>query len=46
MAKTKRLAVGDKAPDGRALDADGREVSLASYWTQGPILLTFLRHFG
>jgi peroxiredoxin len=46
MAEIKRLAVGDKAPDGRALDADGREVPLADYWAEGPVLLTFLRHFG
>lgn len=46
MAKTKKLALGDLAPDGVALDADGNEVSLSTYWAAGPVLLTFLRHFG
>jgi peroxiredoxin len=46
MAKTKKLVVGDKAPDGRTLNADGQEVSLADFWAEGPVLLTFLRHFG
>lgn len=46
MAKLRKLAPGDAAPDGRALDADGQEVALSSFWREGPILLTFLRHFG
>ncbi len=46
MAKENRLSAGDLAPDGVALDADGREVSLQSFWASGPVLLTFLRHFG
>ena len=46
MTKSKKLTPGDAAPNGWALDADGREVSLASYWQDGPVLLTFLRHFG
>ncbi len=46
MTKANRLKVGDKAPDGMALDADGQEVTLAGYWADGPVLLTFLRHFG
>jgi len=46
MAKVKKLKPGDAAPSGVALDTDGQEVSLAAYWTDGPVLLTFLRHFG
>ncbi len=46
MAKLDQLEAGDRAPDGTALDVDGQEVSLASYWADGPVLLTFLRHFG
>ncbi|MCA9868517.1 MAG: hypothetical protein KIS95_11000 [Anaerolineae bacterium] len=46
MAKSNQLKTGDRAPDGIALDVDGQEVSLSSYWADGPILLTFLRHFG
>jgi hypothetical protein len=46
MAKIRKLQPGDAAPGGVALDADGQEVSLAAYWAEGPVLLTFLRHFG
>jgi hypothetical protein len=46
MSKEQKLEPGDRAPGGLALDADGREVSLQSYWAGGPVLLTFLRHFG
>lgn len=46
MAENKKLEPGDRAPDGLALDAGGQEVSLQSYWANGPVLLTFLRHFG
>lgn len=46
MAKNKKLRPGDVAPGGAALDVDGREVSLATFWAEGPVLLTFLRHFG
>jgi hypothetical protein len=46
MAKDKKLKPGDPARDGEVLDADGQAVDLSSYWADGPILLTFLRHFG
>lgn len=46
MAKKHKLTPGEQAPDGTAADADGREVSLSSFWAEGPVLLTFLRHFG
>jgi peroxiredoxin len=43
---TQRLQAGDPAPDDWLLDKMGEPVSLASAWAEGPILLTFLRHFG
>lgn len=46
MAKKKKLEPGDHAPEGVALNVDGQEVSLGEYWADGPVLLTFLRHFG
>lgn len=46
MAKKQKLSPGDKAPDGLALNADGQELSLSALWENGPVLLTFLRHFG
>ncbi len=46
MSKVKKLKPGDVARDGQVLDADGQEMDLSSYWADGPILLTFLRHFG
>jgi peroxiredoxin len=41
-----RLGVGDVAPDITVLDASGQSVSLAEVWRRGPLVLTFLRHFG
>ena len=38
--------VGDLAPNLNVQDVDGRVVALASLWQDGPLLLTFLRHFG
>lgn len=46
MSKSKKLQPGDRAPDGIAVDVNEQEVSLAAYWQDGPVLLTFLRHFG
>jgi peroxiredoxin len=46
MSDTKRLRVGDPAPDFTLLGADGQPVALNSLWQGGPTLLTFLRHFG
>lgn len=40
------LKVGDKAHNAIVYDANGRQVSLAETWRDGPVLLTFLRHFG
>jgi peroxiredoxin len=38
--------IGDPAPDVTVLDTQGKPVTLSEYWRDGPILLTFLRHFG
>jgi hypothetical protein len=43
---TQRLQIGDAAPDDWLLDKASEPVSLASTWAEGPIVLTFLRHFG
>ena len=43
---TQRLTVGEAAPDDWLLDKEGEPVSLAAQWAQGPVVLTFLRHFG
>jgi hypothetical protein len=44
-ATTARLHPGDAAPVLDVLGPDG-PVSLGSLWADGPVLLTFLRHFG
>jgi len=41
-----RLGVGDPAPQLRALAEGEREVSLASWWVDSPLVAIFLRHFG
>ena len=46
MAKTKKLSPGDAAPDGVCQNIDGLPVSVSTIWEKGPLLLTFLRHFG
>ena len=43
---SKRLKVGDAAPAATGLDVAGNEVDLSIHWSNGPTLLTFLRHFG
>lgn len=40
------LAIGDAAPDAAVFDASGRSVALSETWRRGPVVLTFLRHFG
>ena len=40
------LTLGDLAPDATVFTPAGATVTLASFWQTGPILLTFLRHFG
>ncbi|MBK8023974.1 MAG: hypothetical protein IPK19_21710 [Chloroflexi bacterium] len=46
MTKNPRLNIGDPAPDIVVSDNHGAPVSLASLWSQGPTLVSFLRHFG
>jgi len=41
-----RLRAGDAAPTATVVDVDGRPVELATLWSDGPVLLVFLRHFG
>jgi peroxiredoxin len=41
-----RPAIGDPAPDVAVFDASGRHVALSETWRRGPVVLTFLRHFG
>lgn len=43
---TERLKTGDRAADAVLRDANGNEVSLATLWADGPVLLNFVRHFG
>lgn len=40
------LQVGDPAPDLELQDSSGRSVHLADFWSTGPAVLVFLRHFG
>lgn len=42
----KQLKPGDMAPNVQVYDADGQPVMSRDLWADGPILLTFLRHFG
>lgn len=42
----KRLKVGDPAPAVEVKNLDEQELSVEELWSQGPTLLTFLRHFG
>ncbi len=43
---SKKLQIGDAAPNGIALAENGEPVELSGLWANGPTLLTFLRHFG
>jgi len=43
---TKRVQVGDPAPDPVVVDQSDREVPLSSHWRDRPAVLAFLRHFG
>jgi len=40
------LQVGDAAPDFELQDAQGRALHLREFWTDGPALLLFWRHYG
>lgn len=41
-----RLAVGEAAPDVVFGLRDDDEVRLSEYWSQRPVVVAFLRHFG
>lgn len=41
-----QLAVGSPAPDIALVTPDETAVHLSHYLSDGPVLLTFLRHFG
>jgi len=43
---TGKLKVGDIAPSIPVTDADGNTLALSSLWSDKPVVLTFLRHFG
>jgi len=43
---TGKLKVGDEAPRIQVMDADGNTLELSSVWSDKPVVLTFLRHFG
>jgi hypothetical protein len=43
---TQRLQPGALAPDVTVLDAQGQPFALRRLWQAGPVLLSFLRHFG
>ena len=42
----KRLKTGDVAPNLNVVNADGETIELSSLWSDKPVVLAFLRHFG
>ncbi|MFW5748259.1 MAG: hypothetical protein ACOCYT_01460 [Chloroflexota bacterium] len=46
MMNEQRLQPGSPAPTVNLIDEAGVSVNLSHLWSQGPTLLTFLRHFG
>ncbi len=46
MSKERTLQIGDFAPDIQVINADGETIELSSLWTDKPVVLAFLRHFG
>ena len=41
-----RLTVGEPAPDPLLLGEGEREIQLSHFWSRGPTVVVFLRHFG
>jgi peroxiredoxin len=41
-----RLKTGDFAPNLNVVNADGETIELSSLWSDKPVVLSFLRHFG
>jgi peroxiredoxin len=46
MTTSRRLSVGDAAPDLALADGAGEPVQLSALWGGRPLLLVFLRHYG
>jgi peroxiredoxin len=42
----KRVKTGDFAPNIQVVNADGETIELSSLWSDKPVVLAFLRHFG
>jgi peroxiredoxin len=42
----KRVKAGDSAPNIQVMNADGATIELSSLWSDKPVVLAFLRHFG
>jgi peroxiredoxin len=42
----RKLKVGDVAPNLNVVNADGETITLSSLWSDKPVVLSFLRHFG
>ena len=42
----KRVKMGDIAPNIQVVNADGETIELSSLWSDKPVVLAFLRHFG
>ena len=40
------LLPGDAAPDIELVDTSGGKIQLSSFWSKGPAVISFLRHFG
>ena len=40
------LTIGERAPDVLLFGEGEREVRLSELWSEGPLVLVFLRHFG
>jgi peroxiredoxin len=43
---TGKMKIGDKAPGIQVMDAEGNTIALSSLWSDKPVVLAFLRHFG
>ena len=46
VSKQRRLQSGDFAPNVQVVNADGETIELSSLWSDKPVVLSFLRHFG
>ena len=42
----RKLKRGDFAPNLQVVNADGTTIDLSSLWSDKPVVLSFLRHFG